>query len=233
MLQIRTRQLALDEQCELALTERRLPTIGQDASTRRDQIAEGLLLRTKASRRSQVDARQCKHAIEQIIHLPQPGESLHFIVDGRFEPCDLIPATRRLSDPATIRRLDVTTLGLNSDNVQCIARGMDQGKIGECLILVSQYFAKVDKLDYAILQDEITKRNGRVNAVRTHSKLILMEMTDGSNWYTIEGSGNLRSCNSIEQFVMTNDRALLLFHRAWIEEYLITRTDSDKRRKRD
>lgn len=195
-----------------------------DPGTGVDSIPGDLVHRNKAAKRSLVDARQCQNAIEQIINLPEPGESLHFIVDGLYEPCDLIPATRRLSDPANIRRLDITTLGLNTDNVECLANGMDQGKIGECHVLVSHYFKSADKAEYAFLKDEIEKRGGRVNGMRTHCKIILMETTD-DNWYTIEGSGNLRSCQSIEQFVMTNDRALLLFHRSWIEGYINSRGD--------
>lgn len=189
-----------------------------------DQIRKNLIHRQKVMKRELLDARHCKNAIEHILKLPAPGESLHFIVDRSFQPCDLIPATRRLSDPAIIRRLDVTTLGLNNDNTTTLAAGLHQGKIQECHVLVSHYFAKLEKADYQFLKDEIESRGGRVNAMRTHTKILLLEMTDG-NWYTIEGSGNLRSCNSIEQFVMSNDKDLLLFHRGWITDYINSRGD--------
>lgn len=196
-------------------------------SLKSDQIPDRVKKthRRNALKRSFLDGRRCSKAMEQLIKLPGPGESLHFIVDGLFEPCDLIPATRRLSDPATIKRLDITTLGLNNDNTELIARGIDEGKIGDCLILTSQYFFSVEKPDFQFLKSEIMeKRGGWVASMRTHAKLMLMEMTDG-NFYTIEGSGNLKSCQSIEQFVMTNDRDLLLFHRTWIEEYINSRND--------
>ncbi len=190
-----------------------------------DQIRKNLIHRRKAAKRAFLDARRCKRAIEHLLQLPKPGESLHFVADGTFEPCDLIPATRRLSDPAIFRRLDITTLGLNNDNTRTIASGIDQGKVLQCSILVSHYFSRLEKEDYQFLKDEIQGRGGRVNAMRTHTKLILMEMDDGINWYTVEGSGNLRSCKSIEQFVMTNDKDLLLFHRKWIDEYINSRGD--------
>lgn len=200
-----------------------------------DAIPNNLLQRRRSVRRSLVDARHTRQAIEHLIKLPAPGESLHLVVDGRFTPCDLIPATRRLSHPAVIRRLDVTTLGLNVENIHCIANGMDQGKVLEASVLVSHYFSRAEKAEYAFLQQEIESRGGRVNNARTHCKLILMETTDG-NWYTIEGSGNLRACRSVEQFVISNDRDLLLFHRKWITEYLNSRGDGEeplqKRRRR-
>lgn len=195
-----------------------------------DRVPENLAHRRRAIKRELLDARQLRNAIEHVLQLPQPGESIHFIVDGKFEPCDLIPATRLLSHPAVIQRLDVTTLGLNSDNVACVARGMDQGKILSASILVSHYFQSAEPAEYEYLRSEIEGRGGRVNAARTHCKLILMEMTDG-NHYTIEGSGNLRACRSIEQFVMTNDRELLEFHRAWIGDYIASRGETNGQQK--
>lgn len=200
-----------------------LPAPGQRPA-RPDTIPDNLALRRKALKRATLDARQLQNAIEHILKLPQPGESLHFVTDGRFEPCDLIPATRKLSDPAVIKRLDVTTLGLNADNVACLANGMDQRKIEFCSVMVSHYFKSAEPTAYQNLKTEIESRGGRVNALRTHAKLILLEMTDG-NHFTIEGSGNLRACRSIEQFVMTNDRELLLFHRSWLDEYINSRGD--------
>ena len=222
MLNLTSRKLSAD---------RTLP--GMESSGRRitDTIPPDLLHRRRAARRLMVDARHERNAVEQIIQLPAAGESLHFIVDGRYEPCDLIPATSRLSRPATIKRLEITTLGVNNDNVSVLANGMDQGKIGQCMVLVSGFFCRAHSPEFEFLRTEIEGRGGKTHAMGTHAKLILMEMTDG-NWYTIEGSGNLRSCQSIEQFVMTNDRDLLLFHRGWIEDYVFNCSGKDKTTKR-
>ena len=168
-----------------------------------------------------------RNAIKLIQELPAEGESLHFVVDGHFEPCDLIPVTRRLVSPKIIKRLDITTLGFNRDNVACIANGMDQCKIGQVSLVCSHYFAKAEPENFEYLQTEIGGRGGRVAGLRTHSKLILMEISDG-RCFTIEGSGNLRSCKSIEQFAMTNDRPLLEFHRGWLEDYINSRGNDGK-----
>lgn len=152
-------------------------TIGNRA----DRLPANLKLRRRSGKRAFLDARRETSVIEHILELPAPGDSLHIVIDGRFTPCDIIPAIRRLSDPAVIERLDIATLGFNRDNVETIARGMDQGM--------------------------------------THAKVMLFEMTDG-NCYTVEGSANLRSCSSIEQICITNDRDLLNFHRVWIEDFL-------------
>lgn len=202
------------------LVAKTLPGIPE--SPKIDSIRDDLLHRRRAARRLLVDSRHEKNAINLLRKLPDKQESLHFVVDGRFEPCDLIPVTRKLSHPATIKRLEISTLGFNLDNVNCIANGMDQGKIAEVTLVCSHYFAKAEKSSYQYLENEIGRRGGIVAALRTHAKLILMEMTDG-NFFTIEGSGNLRSCSSIEQFCFTNDRDLLLFHRGWLEDYIASR----------
>jgi len=169
-----------------------------------------------------IDGRHEKNAVELIRELPAEGESLHFVVDGRFEPCDLIPVTRKLVAPKVIARLDISTLGFNLDNVACIANGMDQGKIGQVSLICSHYFSKAERSAFEYLQNQIGGRGGRVASLRTHAKLILMEISDG-RCFTIEGSGNLRSCKSIEQFVFTNDKELLLFHRKWMDDYIESR----------
>src|SRR6478672_2317126 len=74
------------------------------------RIPNNLLTKTKAKRRALLDARKETNVIEHLITLPAVGETLHIVIDGRFEPCDIIPATRRLSDPATIKDLTVMTL---------------------------------------------------------------------------------------------------------------------------
>ena len=202
-------------------TSAALPGLESFAPQRIDRIKDDLLHRRRAARRLLIDARREKNALEHILTLPDAGESLHFIIDGRFEPCDLIPATRRLAHPARIKRLEITTLGFNADNIACLTAGMDQGKIENVLLVCSHYFQKADASLFALMQQEITKRGGKVYGLRTHTKLILMEMTDGRH-FTIEGSGNLRACRSIEQFVFTNDRDLLLFHRHWLNDYINT-----------
>jgi hypothetical protein len=187
-----------------------------------DGIPDDLLHRRKAARRALIDARQEKNALELIIKLPEESESVHFVIDGRFEPCDLIPATRRLSDPAIIKELTICTLGFNSDNIACIRQGMDAEKILKTTLICSHYFQKTDRDLYATAFKEIQEdRGGRVYGLRTHAKLILMEMSDG-RCFTIEGSGNLRSCMSIEQFVFTCDRQLYKFHLNWLEDYIET-----------
>lgn len=205
-----------------------LTKTGRPSAKNGKNIPADILHRRRTARRCLIDARHEKNAIEHILQLPAEGESLHLVIDGRFHPCDLIPATRRLSHPAVINRLDITTLSYNLENVQTLCNGLDQGKIGSVLLVPSVYFAKVEKPLFEHTQTELEKRGSRAVAGYVHAKLILMEMSDG-RCFTIEGSGNLRSCKSIEQFVFTCDRALLEFHRCWLEAYLSEKTTYGRR----
>ena len=185
------------------------------------RIAPNLIQVTRAKRRSFVDARREQNAIEHAIKLPQQEETLHLIIDGRFQPCDLIPAMRRLSDPATIENLYVMTLGLNEENTGTICRGIDAKKIKTATIITSHYFRGAERPLFNWTKTEIENRGGRVFGLRTHAKIMLMEMTDGQ-CYSIEGSGNLRSCKSVEQMQITNSRPLFEFHQAWIEDFIVS-----------
>lgn len=188
------------------------------------------MLRRKVSKRSFHDGRREENAVWHLVKLPEPGESYHFVMDGRYQPCDLIPATARLASPAIISRLTITTLSYNIENIDSLCMGIDQGKIGEVLLVPSCYFSEIEKPLYQQTVAALESRGSRCVPGYVHSKLMLCEMSDGS-CYSYEGSGNLRSAKSIEQFVLTNDRALLEFHRSWLETYLNERTTYGRRKR--
>lgn len=204
------------------------PAVRDSRKITKHGLPADLLHRRRVLRRELRDARHEKNAINLLVNLPNDGDSFHFVIDGRFHPCDLIPVTRKLSDPAIITRLDITTLSYNLTNVQSICEGIDKGKIGNVLLVPSRYFSEVEKPLLEHTRTELEKRGSRVVPGYVHAKLILMEMSDG-RCFTIEGSGNLRSCKSIEQFVMSCDRSLLEFHRGWIERYLSEGTTYGRR----
>lgn len=51
---------------------------------------------------------------------------------------------------------------------------------------------------------------------RNHTKLILAELA--RQFFVVESSVNLRSCQHLEQFSLTQSRQLYDFHAAWIEQ---------------
>ncbi len=94
----------------------------------------------------------------------------------------------------------------------------DAGKISVSDWLVGLYFKRRETHVYATLLDGLIKRGGRLKAFETHAKVLLLNNAAKNAWYTIEGSANLTANPRLEQYVITNDKALWQFHQTWFEE---------------
>jgi hypothetical protein len=166
-----------------------------------------------------LDARRLVNALEHIGRLPDPREAFHLITEKRYSMMHVIPATLHLVEPATIRYLAVVTLSFSQANMVDLLALLDSGQIGKLDFLYSVYFRSNNKADCQRLADELTARGQRVYAGLIHAKLLLLELSDGRA-LVVESSANLRSCASIEQIMLTQDAALLAFHRQWIDDLL-------------
>ena len=176
------------------------------------------LIRTP-TRRRMINGLGVPNAIRTLDGLPAAGESWHIVVKGNFAMFDLIGAVLELAAPATIARLDIGTLGFSKTNLAELTAMLDAGTIGRLTFLYSVYFRSNEKEICNRLHEELTSRGQRVLAMRTHAKLMLLELTDG-RYYVNETSANLRSCRNVEQMTLTHDRGLLEFHRRWLDELL-------------
>ncbi len=170
-----------------------------------------------ASKREMVHALHVANAVEHIDHLPAPGESHHCVMKGNYNAWDIVPAILWLAAPATIARLDVTTLGFNKDNAVELMSLHDARRIGAIVFVCSCYFRDTNAEVFGFLREGLEARGQRVLAMRNHSKVILADLSDGRA-IVVESSANLRSCRNVEQFTMTHDRGLLDFHRRWVAE---------------
>jgi hypothetical protein len=144
-------------------------------------------------------------------HIPRPGETVHCVVRGDFVFADLIPVLLQ-GKPANI--IAASTLGLSKNNATALRGLMDSGQCRRLLVLVSHYFSQVDKNG---LFAEIQLILGScVSIARTHCKVVLIDT--GESAFVVAGSANLRSSDTAEQFSVWNDRELLQWHLAWMEE---------------
>lgn len=157
------------------------------------------------------------NAANHLERLPAADEAFHCIVKGNYPQWALVPAILRLAGEP-IERLYLVTLGFSKANAQELLDLLDAGQVKNVTALVSCYFKVQDAQIYDPIHEELSKRNHRMLAMRTHAKIILARTKSHS--LTIEGSANLRSCRNIEQFTMTNDRSLFDFHAGWIEEVI-------------
>lgn len=157
-----------------------------------------------------------ENAARLIERIPKRGESLHLISNGNFASWDIVPAILKLTRKR-ILRLDIATLGFSRANVAEMAALLDAGKIAQVWLIYSCYFRSTSQLESDYLIDTMHGKPARFAAIRNHAKLLLIELEKGP-WLAVETSANLRSCKNIEQYVVTNDRPLLEFHRSWIED---------------
>lgn len=170
----------------------------------------------KAQRRGIKALIKPENALGIIPNLPvHPDDRTHVILRGDFVLCDLIPAI--IDARGRCPHLHVATLGLSSANADQIARLIGLGKLGGATLVVSHYFAKVDKA--TTFREVVARLDGiaSLKVTRNHCKVICLPTDRGDN-LVIEGSANLRSSDNIEQIVITNDAETLRFHVDWMNE---------------
>jgi hypothetical protein len=180
------------------------------------------LLRTPR-RRLFIDYRPNPDSLRHLEILPADGQTLHGVICGKYAMWDLVPALiertgRKITD------LHIATLSYGKQNAQELLGLIDDGQVKRVSLLVSYYFKSTSRGLYDTLVPPLRERGHRVLAMRTHAKIILAKMASGGS-YVIEGSANLRSCKNVEQFCLTRCRRLYCFHRAWMENELLSRVD--------
>lgn len=174
---------------------------------------------TRPTRRICTDYRANPAAYAHLATLPAPGESLHGVISGKYALWELVPALIERTGQA-IADLTIATLSFSAANATAMLGLLDAGKIKNVGLLISYFFKAQNRQIYDMLIPQLRERGHRVLAMRTHCKLILARLEDGTT-YTIESSANLRSSVNVEQFVMTNDEQLYDFHFQWISGELL------------
>jgi len=175
----------------------------------------GATIRTRHKRRRHYDLSRVPNAVKLIKPLPAQGQTIHALMGGDFHAWDLIPAIHGLLG-CSIAELYITTLGFNHANNGHLCQMLDSGEVKQAFVLCSEYFRDADRDVFNDAERRLVERGARIKAVRNHSKIIAILPVGSIHCYTVESSANLRSCNNIEQFTLTNDRELFAFHRKWI-----------------
>lgn len=155
-------------------------------------------------------------------HLPESGESFHGIMAGNFHAFAFLPAILRLAGCQAVE-VNIATLGFNESNAVELFDLLDRGEVQKCSFIFSCYYRSAEPEVTDALIEGLQARSQRVAVVRNHAKLILVELIDG-RCFTWESSANMRSCRNVESYVLTNDRALLQFHRQWMNELMEAKT---------
>ncbi|NBV22239.1 MAG: hypothetical protein EB141_04940 [Verrucomicrobia bacterium] len=193
-----------------------------DADAEFDSSAGGFTKakRVQSARIVTFDARKVKTACDALQTMPMDQESVHIVVSQSFAGFDLIPAFLKLTGAASYQRLYLTTLGFSRDNLAQIEVMIRAGQIPppKLRILCGDFFRRADSglWDIGAL---LAKEHGfTFKSYRNHTKLILAEIV--GKYYVVESSANLRSCQNVELFTITQSKPLFQFHAGWIDEVL-------------
>lgn len=155
--------------------------------------------------------------LEDFLVLPEPGESIHIVSNGRFDYWNFCPVIlSKTAKPA--RSFYGSTWTMNRANVLDLLGLYDAGKITAVSILTGTYFKRRESSVCNTLVEGLLSRGQRYRAFQNHAKVMLLEMPP--DYFSIEGSANFTANPRLEQTVISNERSLWEFHRAWFEEML-------------
>lgn len=137
------------------------------------------------------------------------GKDYFAFVSGKFIFGDFIEALcykKRLAPSAVY----LTTLGMSAENVDSIVNLVDYLGCKQVNLLVSHYFAQVEKnklIPY--MKREFTGKPVDVAVLQSHCKIALIFSEKGN--VLISGSANISSSNNVEQFIIMHDEGTVRF----------------------
>ena len=158
--------------------------------------------------------------------------SMYAIVSGNFIFGDLLEALI-IEKQLKVKSLYISTLSLSDNNVDSMANIMYSGLCDELHLVVSSYFYSHERhnlIPYIYQELEQEKPwDFKLSVAGSHMKIALIE-TDELK-LTLQGSANLRSSRSVEQFSITDNQELFDFNKEYIEiiekTYQINKTCSN------
>lgn len=181
------------------------------------QLEDSCKYDRKVAKRETIRIAQRTEAAKFLTTLPALGTTRHILSNAKYDfwtwvavVCDLMGGR--------IAELYGSTWTMSRINVEDMFSQYDQGRIGKISILTGVYFKRRESSVYATLLAGLASREGRFVCFENHTKVLLLG-TD-PNYITIEGSANFTSNPRLEQYTMTNDKGLYVFHRTWMEEML-------------
>lgn len=162
------------------------------------------------SRRLFRDYRPNMDAFKHLDDLPSLGEDLEMIISGKYAAWELVPALIERTGQ-NIADLTIATLSFSKTNAADLLGLLDEGRVKRVGLLISYFFKAQNRPLYDSLVPQLRDRGHPVLAMRTHAKIILAKMDDGT-CFTFRGSPNLRSNKNVENLTLTNCPELYRFY---------------------
>jgi len=178
---------------------------------------EKTLLHTRRPHRKNLTVLKQEAVSDFLTALPKKGESLHIVSNGKYDFWTFVPVViGLLKKPVT--EFYGSTWTMNRGNVLELLALFDEGKIEKIGILTGTYFKRRETAVYATLLEGLLTRKQRYVAFQNHAKVLCFRTQ--TTFITIEGSANFTANPRLEQYVMSNDRSLYLFHSKWMKHML-------------
>ena len=164
----------------------------------------------------------------------EPNTRTTVIVPGTFVFGDLLEALI-LSRGLDVRRMYISTLSINEENVDSLKNILLFSNLKELNILLSGYFYsnyKTTLVPYMYQELDVEDRF-QCAFCNTHMKIVLLETADGRR-FVLHGSANMRSSSSLEQFDFEESPELYDFYessfRGLLDKYKTINYRAVKRR---
>lgn len=140
------------------------------------------------------------------------GQRFDAFVSGNFIFGDFIEAYLT-TQVARAKKMTISTLSMNQDNIDSLANLMKGDYIGELNIIISVYFwgNERNSLIPYIYHKLDTDNRFQLAVASVHTKTCQFE-SEGGRKIVIHGSANLRSSGNIEQFTMEENPELYDFY---------------------
>ncbi len=94
---------------------------------------------------------------------------------------------------------------------------LDTGAVKQIDLITSFFFSRTNRAIFDELVLEFGKRQQRVALSISHCKVVTFKLEDGRA-YVLQGSANLRSNRSTEQFSLTQSAGVHQFFDSWMNE---------------
>jgi hypothetical protein len=162
--------------------------------------------------------RAARTAAELLPELPNPGESIHCLMTGTYDLCQVITAVA--SPLPTLSALRIATLCFSKRNTAELLSLLEtrKGNPFTLTLLVSVFFREHNKRLYEWFAEELKAHpTARLAAARNHCKVVCFDL-GANDGLVFEGSANLRSNRNREQLTAIRDRQLHDWHAAWIDD---------------
>ena len=184
-----------------------------------DQLAglDELLSRPRKVTRGGAMAAGDAVALAREIH--ERGEGVtRCILSGRFLFGDFLLRALELIGPSEAR---IATLSYNVENVDALWTAFQRGLLTRMDFITSDFFFAHYRWSlWRMLVTHMPRERCRYAVCSTHAKVALLIPETGPAW-CIEGSANLRSCDAIEQIIVSvGDPEAVRFHGKWMDRIL-------------